>query len=148
MTTAPRRMSPRGIALIEALVALAVMAFGLLSVAGLQVVLRQNADNAKQRSEAVRLAQEEIEELRAYSSLTGPVGTVAYNNLVDVPRLELDTDDSNTTFYLTRTVSDSPIPAYKTLTVDVDWLDRVGATQNVRLSTAVLGVEPALAATV
>ncbi len=62
-----RRRHPRqrGISLIEAVVALAVMAFGMLAFVGLQSSLRFNGDVAKQRAEAVRIAQEAIEQWRA-----------------------------------------------------------------------------------
>ena len=54
--------SSRGVSLIEALVALAVMAFGLLGVVGMQSTLRVNADVSRQRAEAVRMAQEKMED--------------------------------------------------------------------------------------
>ena len=44
----------RGISLVEALVAMLVMSFGMLAIVGLQATLRLNADVAKQRAEAVR----------------------------------------------------------------------------------------------
>ena len=46
-----------------------VMAFGTLAVLGVQGSLRMNADIAKQRSEAVRIAQELIEQRRAYDAI-------------------------------------------------------------------------------
>ena len=55
----------RGLSLIEAMVAFAVMGFGMLGVLGIQATLRNNADQAKQRTEAVRIAQEALESWRA-----------------------------------------------------------------------------------
>ena len=46
---------------------MAVMAFGMMAIVGLQTTLRLNSDIAKQRSEAVRIAEEAIEEWRAFS---------------------------------------------------------------------------------
>ncbi|MDP1533833.1 MAG: prepilin-type N-terminal cleavage/methylation domain-containing protein, partial [Rubrivivax sp.] len=43
----------QGVSLIEAVVALAVLAFGMLGLVGVQATLRGNADIAKQRAEAV-----------------------------------------------------------------------------------------------
>src|SRR4051794_6693571 len=63
----------RGVSLVEAMVALAVMAFGMLAVVGVQSTLRLNGDIAKQRSEATRLAQETLETYRSFTSLdVGP----------------------------------------------------------------------------
>ena len=52
-----RRAIQRGVSLVEAIVAMAVMAFGMMAIVGLQTTLRQNSDIAKQRSEAVRIAR-------------------------------------------------------------------------------------------
>ena len=49
-----KRPIPRGVSLIEAIVAMAVMAFGMVAIVGLQGTLRQNSDIAKQRSEVER----------------------------------------------------------------------------------------------
>ena len=65
----------RGISLIEALLALAVMALGMMGLVGVQSTLRNTSDVAKQRSEAVRIAQVEIERWRAFTALAGGGGT-------------------------------------------------------------------------
>src|SRR5687768_8847406 len=59
----------QGFALIEAMVAGLVMAFGMLAIIGLQLSLSRNADFAKSRTEATRLAQEQMEELRSYRTI-------------------------------------------------------------------------------
>ena len=74
----------RGVSLIEALVALAVMAFGLLGVVGMQATLRFNADVSRQRAEAVRMAQEKMEEMRAFGVLgsVAPAGEHGYADII------------------------------------------------------------------
>ena len=69
----------RGVSLIEALVALAVMSIGLLGVAGMQATLRSTADLSKQRSEAVRLAQEKLEDLRSFGTLVAHTGSTEHD---------------------------------------------------------------------
>ena len=75
-------MQQRGVSLIEALVALAIMAFGMLGIVGMQSSLRTNADISKQRSEAVRIAQEVIEQRRAFWVLAAAAGVTAYADIV------------------------------------------------------------------
>ena len=58
----------RGVALLEALIAFLVLSIGLLALSRLQTHLRTNADAARERSEAVRLAQTDIESLRVFAS--------------------------------------------------------------------------------
>jgi Tfp pilus assembly protein PilV len=142
----------RGISLIEAVVALAVMAFGMLAYAGLQNSLRFNGDVAKQRSEAVRIAQEQVEQWRAFSVIETTEDRTAYDALLDsaddpIPPIEGD----NASYTLTRTVVDAPsdpsTPRMKTLVVDVEWDDRNGERQRVRLSTTIAASPPELAGT-
>ncbi len=142
----PATHAARGISLIEAVVALAVMAFGMLAYVGMQSSLRFNSDVAKQRSEAVRIAQEAIEAWRAYSSVGADAG----------PDYQLDiataADEAvageNTTYTLSRTVdaAASPgAPRMKTLKVEVSWHDRNGEPQSVVLSTTIAASPPELA---
>ncbi len=84
----------RGVSLVEALVALAVMAFGMMAIVGVQSTMRQNADIAKQRSEAVRIAQEAIERWRAYSVLDTTAGRTAYADIA-TQEPELNPDSLN-----------------------------------------------------
>ena len=51
----PRRSGARGFTLLEALIALLVLSFGMLAIAGFQTTLSRNSDLAKQRTEALRL---------------------------------------------------------------------------------------------
>jgi Tfp pilus assembly protein PilV len=60
--------------LVEVLIALVVLAIGVLAIAVFQTTLSRNSDLAKQRTEATRLAQQRIEDLRAYPRLPCPPG--------------------------------------------------------------------------
>jgi len=134
----------QGVALVEALVALAVMAFGMLGLVGVQATLRQNADTARQRSESVRIAQEEVETWRAFALLNGPTGSISYNTLLSGSATPIS--GTNATYSVTRSVNAEA--GYKVMTVDVDWSDRNAAAQKTRLSTAIAAVAPELAGTI
>lgn len=134
----------RGVSLIEALVALAVMAFGMLGIVGMQGTMRLNADIAKQRSEAVRIAQATIEGRRAFSTLSEP-GSTAYGDIANQAAAAVAGTTSNTTFTRTESVTSPPGGARsRTLSVAVTWADRTGQAQSVRLSTAITGTLPEL----
>lgn len=132
----------RGVTLVEALVALAVMAFGTLALIGVQATLRQNADIAKQRAEAVRIAQQRVEDWRGITSVIAVAGT-DYTDIVDTGPTAIA--GLNTTFNRTETVQTSADPRVKTLTVDVTWVDRTGQNQSVRMNSSIAGVAPELA---
>jgi len=131
-----RRTHQRGVSLIEAIVAMAVMAFGMMAIVGLQATLRQNSDIAKQRSEAVRLAEEAIEQWRAYSTL-GAYDAIAIGEMTDPPTAGL-----NATYTLKRIVA--PGQGWKSIAVQVSWVDRTGQIQSVTLNSIIAAADPAL----
>lgn len=138
-----RRLS-LGVSLIEAMVALAVMAFGMLGVGVMQSSLRLNADIARQRAEATRLAAEPIELARAYALVnTDPLGVKrAYADIVSVAATNIA--GTNATYQRTVTVTDEAGMRYRTLHVLVTWKDRTNTDQEVRLSTSVHRAPPEL----
>lgn len=140
-----RISNQRGVSLIEALVALAVMAFGMLGVAAMQATLRQNADLARQRGEATRLAQATIEALRAYTVVDSVAGRRAY---ADVTTALPDENIVGTNATFVRSVNVTAEDALKRKTVDVrvTWTDRTSASHVVRLSSVIYRTPPELAA--
>lgn len=144
-----------GVALIEALVALAVVGFGMLAVVGSIGTLRHNGDVARQRSEAVRIAQDYLEEWRGYSALTATADRVDFDDIVRIPAAGAEppvVTGSSTSFKLWRHVSQdaavagTQTPRRKHVVVIVQWTDRIGQVQEVRLSTTIMGIEPAMRA--
>ena len=146
----------RGVALVEALVALAVMAFGLLGVVGMQSTLRLNADVSRQRAEAVRMAQETMEEMRSFGVLSGaPGGEHDYTKIISSSATGVTTvaGFANTAFSRTVTVTTPGAndPKMKSIEVEVAWLDRRTATggpaEKVKLTSTIAEVAPILGAT-
>jgi hypothetical protein len=148
-----RHTGAAGVSLIEALVALAVLSVGMVGVVGVQATLRQNADLAKQRSEAVRIAQEDIERWRAYAQMeTDPAGERrAYADLAVTPAAGPGSEPvagltTNTEFRITRTVDEAPDGGRKALRVEVAWEDRAGRGQSITLHTHIARTDPSLVA--
>lgn len=145
------RSRSRGVSLIEAIVALAVMGFGMLGIAAMQSSLRQNSDTARQRAEATRLASEAIEAMRSYSVVNTAGGKIAYADLVTgvaAPQLALPSTITGTNATYTRTVevSDTSAQNRKTVFVKISWNDRSGQPQELLVSTEIHRSPPELAA--
>lgn len=132
---APRQ---RGIALLEALVAFLVLSIGMLALSNLQNVLRASAEGARERSEAVRLAERDIEQLRAFA---GPADWEA----IDDASFDVTPAGGTLRYTLQRTVRTSTEPALKAVQVTLRWTDRRGIAQQLRLDTLIGGQDPALA---
>jgi Tfp pilus assembly protein PilX len=142
----------RGITLVEALVALAVMAFGVMGVIGVQATLRATGDLSKQRAEAVRIAQASVEAARGFSVIEPPViadGSRDYQSIATAAPAEVAGLSTNTTFTLSSTVTDlytdPTAQRAKVMTTTVTWPDRAGVIQAVVLRTLVAAVPPGVA---
>ena len=141
-----------GFTLIEALVALLVMAAGMMSFAVLQGRLRANSDVSKQRSEATRLAQEDMENLRSYGIAGATAGGIngyasitagASTKTVLASNVSAST---NAVFTVARTVTDSAVANMKDLRVTVAWTNRNGDPETVVLRSIISKSDPAIAA--
>lgn len=140
----------RGVSLVEALVALAVMAFGMLALVGVQATMRLNSDLAKQRSEATRIASEEIEQLRSFTSVPVVAGqpNTSYDEIASrtVEGYQPPGGIGNTTYRVVRTVTLVPGSQQKAVTVRVQWSDRTNVLQTVTLDSVLSGTPPSLGA--
>ena len=159
MNTVFSRRQQRGVSLIEALVSLLVLALGMMSFAALQGRLRQNSDVAKQRAEAVRIAQEDLENFRAFSTFAVDntiTNNFAYNSVssTSASKTVLATGvvtKTNTAYTVSRVLSEAPRSAgitdapTKNLAVTVSWVDRTSTPQSVTLRTMISKSDPAVA---
>jgi type II secretory pathway pseudopilin PulG len=122
----------RGVTLLDALIALAVLAFGLLAIAKLHSDLLQSAAVSKARAEAVQLAETRIEEMRNL------VQRVQFDQLAgqteNVPGI-----NANFTRVSTVTAEDA---VRRRIEVLVRWNDARDREQRVVLSSDVSWVSP------
>lgn len=148
------RTGQQGVSLIEAVVAVGVMAFGMLALVGVQTTLHGSSDLARQRTEAMRIAQETMESYRGYAALDGTAGPGNdYAEIVPAARADFGAGADtaydgrlNTTFSLTVTVPNVANSArMKPVAVTVDWTDRNNQFQAVELRSLISGVPPELA---
>jgi hypothetical protein len=138
MTRAASRDARRGTTLIEALVASALTAVGMLALLRGESTLRLHADLTRERAEAVRTAQSAIEQLRDYGSLAD------YGALAALPADETVGLASNTEFTLHRELALHEAPRYLLADVSVSWRDRQGQPASVWLSSAIAEADPML----
>jgi type IV pilus modification protein PilV len=130
------RTQSRGVSLVEALIALLVVAVGVVGLLKFQSNSRLNSDVARQRTEALKLAQNDIEQLRSVSS-AADIQNASRSVAPDTK------NPANATFQVAREVTASAA-ASKTVQVTVGWTDRSGAAQQVVISSLISVQPPAL----
>lgn len=142
----------RGFSLIESLIALVVTSFGLLAIAGISLKLAHNEDVARQRGEAVRLAQEKIEELRSFSQIDSAAGVVSWEGLAAATDtitqgtvFNGEAYQANTTFERSWELLDTVDDPWRRVKVTVAWTDRVNGAadkQSLSFSTILSKTDP------
>jgi len=138
------RLRQRGFTLIEGLLAMVVMALGMLALVNLQSNLSIASDAAKHRTEATRLAQQKLDELRSFEQVAAEGGKVSYLGTVvssAAPETIDPGDHSNTSFSRSWTVTANS-EMQKSVNVLVAWTDRRGP-QQLTLNTVIGRADPA-----
>jgi Tfp pilus assembly protein PilV len=148
--TLPR---PGGLALIEVLIATALLGLGSVALMRLHLHLRHGSEVARQRAEALRLAEEDLETLRAYTRLDSGGGSgagggggsgAAWSAIGNLAAQEVTDLGGPTVYTRSRSVSPAAAPALKSVTSTLAWTDRHGEARQLRLPTLVAGLDPAL----
>lgn len=88
----PSKQSQQGIAILEVLIAVVILSIALLSLGGLHTMIIKSSSQAKSRGVATALAQEKLDELRAYGLATD--STFPFRNICSA-----DTMTANATNY-------------------------------------------------
>src|SRR3546814_623550 len=159
-----RTVSPRaGFSLIEVLVSVVVMSFGLLSLAALQSTLFKSGAESRAQSVALSMASAKLEYFDGYRDRTEFQGFTDGNDsavivdgvsytrswtvdryaypvptaIVPTPSFALLTDDTGVTptGYVTNN-------EFKRIQVKVAWTDATGASQEVALESAIAALSP------
>jgi len=128
----------RGFTLIEALIAMGITAFGMLALAGMQMMLARNADIARQRGEATRLAQQQIETMRSYTSIAVAAGQLSWDDLA----AGNDSSDGNAHFTRTWSIAGTKTDAMRSVSVAVSWTDRADTLQTLTLNSVISQTDP------
>ena len=105
-------LKPKGFTLIEVLVAMVILSFSLLALAGLMVTTTKNNSFGSNMTEAATFAQDKLEELRA----------IKWENLIDGNNT--DQQGGSTGINYTRNWNVTTNGSLKTITINVNWNDR------------------------
>lgn len=156
----------KGFALIEVLIAVVVLAFGLLALAALQSALIKASSESKAQSVALSLAKDRLDVIRAFNGIDGVGG---YQGIQDAALVQVDGDPATAgvqaiggvQYSLKVTVerfvqaggafslvaSDAGAVGadrneFKRISVEVSWPDANGNTQSVVVEDAVSALDP------
>ncbi|WP_345552437.1 prepilin-type N-terminal cleavage/methylation domain-containing protein [Microbulbifer aestuariivivens] len=137
---APRQQ--RGIGLIEVLIAMFVLAFGVLALSKMQGEFFGESAASKARSEALAIAQGRLEDMRNYMH---EADTLAEFNALYPAAAGLNQatiNGVNASFSRSENISAAAGDDIRRVEVEVQWQDQAGETQSVSLNTEISFVPP------
>jgi type IV pilus assembly protein PilV len=137
-TSAPpqRRPRNRGVSLIEVMIALAVLGFGMLGVAAIQISALRQTDQSRERTLAQGLAQQQLEIFQEMSDASLQAVIAAGPNDPLNP-IDPDPNDAQQMFFnRSWTITpDTPEDDVYRIVVTVAWNNARGAARQVQLET-------------
>jgi type IV pilus assembly protein PilV len=109
----PNKQKNSGFTLLEVLVAMVILAVGLLGMASLSVGIIKGNELSKKVSSATTCAREKMEDVErlGYNNATAGTVTEAYNSITQYPDFKRETI----------TADDTPATDMKTVTITVYW---------------------------
>jgi hypothetical protein len=117
------RSGTKGFALLEVILALTIFTFGLLAISGMFGVSSQALQSSGNRTKAILLAQEKLEELKNFP----------YPQLIFTP---VEEGEERGSIQLVWSIQkDSPMVGLSLLTVTATWRDVGGEMKRVNLAT-------------
>jgi hypothetical protein len=137
----PTRAST-GVALLEACLAILALAAGLLALAHIQLGLQTFAEAARERAQAVMLAQATLERQRRYTVLEPAAALTAYADVRSFSQQAELSPGAARPAVVRLDITDLPGLHHKAASVTVAWHDRHGAVQSVQLHTVLAAVPP------
>lgn len=156
----PTVAGERGSSLVEALVALVILGFGLLAIGKFQITLAEAIGSGRDRIEATFLAQDEMDRLRSFDLLDTPTGTpttsFGYDEVLTASSTVLSNSNYVAAFNRGVRVSANPVnltwsgttvtPDLKLVLVDLSWTDKRGNTRSLTLPSLIAKHDPSDAA--
>ena len=127
-----------GFSLLEVMVALSILAVGLLSVTTGQILAIKSSASSRSNTVAMSLATERVEELRLMTG-TGVKALTTAPGYPNDPANPIDPDpgDGAAMQFQRRWLiaADTPEPGIITMTVEVDWINQLGNVKTARIQT-------------
>ncbi|MDO6563083.1 hypothetical protein Q4488_06750, partial [Amphritea sp. 1_MG-2023] len=123
----------QGIAMLELVIAVLILAFGVISLGAMQNQTMGNSNYSKAMAEASVIAEKKLEELRHFPTLSDYDSTIATASSA--------VTGTNAEYSTAWVVTNHTAPDYKTVTMTVSWEDRYGP-QSVQLSSLIAQDEP------
>jgi len=136
MKTNKRTRSRSGFSLIETMIAMLVLGFGLLTIASAQVYAVKSAQTGRHRTRAVEIAQTQMERLQSLSWNDADLAATAWTPNVDVVTTVKSTSaQTSMTFSRQWRITAAIANQTRSIDVRVGWTDAHGVTKDFTLSS-------------
>ena len=116
----------KGSIIVEVLIAALIFAVAIFALLEFQTTLLQNRNLLSQETEALESAQNKMDALRSYTSLTTTAGQFAYDDITNGSSTNAGVTATFTTNWYVTDFSGTNTPNRKNVRVVVTWTDSAG----------------------
>jgi Tfp pilus assembly protein PilV len=133
MNPMPNRLCEAGFSLVEVLVALLILIFGVTSTAEFSKNIGQANLFSRQHSDGVRMARARLEQLRLYRDRSGYDAIQNGSVTASAP---------SASYTVSWSVTANATPLYKVVRVQSTWADHSGSVRTVALTSIIAWADP------
>ncbi|PAU87576.1 hypothetical protein CK507_08395 [Pseudomonas sp. WN033] len=138
-----RPSSMQGFTLLEVLIAVLVIGFGIIAMGKFFSLTWQNSGFVRQQSIALSLAQSKIEDLRLYVALTCPTGQTCLKVYDDIATGNETEGDFTVSWTVAPfTLLGGATGNYKEVAVNVSWTDLMGENRQLQTTALIAANDP------
>jgi type IV pilus modification protein PilV len=127
-----RSKKESGFTLLEVMIALAILAVGLLAIATAQLYAMHRTGRSRHQTQALHLAQQQMEVFHST-----PVASLPASGNDPTNPIDPDVNDGDVTTFTRSWVvqPNTPLAGITTITVTVSWVDRDGSVLNTAIQS-------------
>ena len=136
MARSRRIRDPGGFTILEVMIVISILTFGLLSLGAMQLHAMQGGNRGRHATQAVAIAEAEMERLQRlrWTSLTTTTGFSTATASTNTVQSESN-NNVEQAYSLSRRVTDMVATFTRSVDVRVSWTEKGGESRNVTLSS-------------
>ncbi len=136
-TIARRRRTTAGFTILEVMIVIGILSFGLLSLAAMQIQAMKGSDRGRHATNAAAIAENKMEQLQqdAWASIAVTGGFVTDGAEQNAIKLDDGTNINERVYNVFYQITDVQATFTRAIDVQVSWTEKSGENRSITLSS-------------